>query len=202
MYVHLRGKLIEPSPSHIVVDVGGIGYKVFISASCFSKLPQTGSEVFLHTSFIVRENFQALYGFLTSKERDVFEVLINISGIGPKLALSLVGHMSLTDLQSAVINADSKFISRVPGVGKKTAERLIVEMRDKLPDMFGKNPSEYQVIVAAGSGSQLSRDIAGALVNLGYNQIKAQTAAQKTIESRSESSDLSVLIREALKFVN
>ena len=129
-------------------------------------------------------------------------MLINISGIGPKLALSLVGHMSLTDLQSAVINADSKFISRVPGVGKKTAERLIVEMRDKLPDMFGKNPSEYQVIVAAGSGSQLSRDIAGALVNLGYNQIKAQTAAQKTIESRSESSDLSVLIREALKFVN
>ncbi len=202
MYAHLQGKLFESRPSFVIVEAGGVGYKILISASCFSKLPQAGETIFLHTSFICRENSQALYGFLTSKERDVFEVLINISGIGPKLALSLVGHMTLADLHSAVISADAKSISRVPGVGKKTAERLIVEMKGKLPNMFGKDPSEYAIQISSEGAADLSQDIIGALINLGYNQAKAQSAAKKSLEKHSESADLSILIREALKFVN
>lgn len=200
MYAHLQGKLIESCPSHVIVDVGGVGYKVFISAGVFSKLPGKEEEIFLYTSFIVRENMQSLYGFLTAKERDVFEVLININGIGPKLALSLVGHMTLADLQSAVSRADAKAISRVPGVGKKTAERLIVEMKGKLPGLFGKKPSDFSVEMPLGS--QISSDIMGALINLGYSPVKAHTAAKETVEKYASSSDLSELIREALKVIN
>ena len=199
MYAYIRGKLIQSDPSHALIDVNGIGYLIKISAGCFSNLPQAGKTLQLYTSFIVRENSQALYGFFTAAERDVFDVLLNVSGIGPKLALSLVGHMTLTDLQAAVGRADSKAISRVPGVGKKTAERLIVEMRDKLPNMFHKTASDFAVSVPLDSRSQ---DIIGALVNLGYNQTQAQKAAQKILETHSDTEDLSHLIRESLKVVN
>jgi len=199
MYAYIRGKLIESDPSGAVVDVNGVGYEIKISAGCFSRLPQAGESVQLFTSFVVRENSQALYGFLSSAERDLFDVLLNVSGIGPKLALSLVGHMTLTDLQAAVGQGNAKAISRVPGVGKKTAERLIVEMRDKLPNMFHKTVSELAVSLPADSRSQ---DITGALVNLGYNQAQAQKAAQKILKTHGDTEDLSVLIRESLKVVS
>jgi len=199
MYAYMQGKLVQSGPSKAVIDVNGIGYLIQISAGCFSHLPPVGENIQLYTAFIVRENSQALYGFFKAEERDVFNVLLNVSGIGPKLALSLVGHMTLTDLQAAVGQADAKAISKVPGVGKKTAERLIVEMRDKLPNMFHKKVSEYAVSVPLDSRSQ---DIVGALVNLGYNQTQALKAAQKTLDIHSETSDLALLIRESLKLVN
>jgi len=201
MYAYLRGKLVKSDPSHAILDVNGVGYTIKISAGCFSKLPQVGKEVQLYTSFIVRENLQALYGFFAAEERDVFEVLMNVSGIGPKLALSLVGHMTLTDLQAAVGRSDTKAISRVPGVGKKTAERLIVEMRDKLPNMFHKSAAEYAVPIPSDPRSQAMQDVVGALVNLGYHHAQSLQTAKKILEKHSEKEDLSVLIRESLKMV-
>lgn len=202
MYAYIKGTLVQSEPSNALLDVNGVGYSIRISAGCFSKLPQIGDTVQLYTSFVVRENSQTLYGFMSSKERDVFEVLLNVSGIGPKLALSLVGHMTLTDLQNAISRSDYRVISRVPGIGKKTAERLVVEMRDKLPNMFSKTPSDYSIPVASDPKSQMTQDIMGALVNLGYTQAKAQQAAQKTLEDFSENENLAKLIRESLKFVS
>ncbi|NGX58748.1 MAG: Holliday junction ATP-dependent DNA helicase RuvA [Chlamydiae bacterium] len=202
MYAYIQGKLVHSDPSFVLIDVNGVGYSIRISVGCFSNLPQIGGQLQLYTSFIVRENSQTLYGFISPKERDVFEVLMNVSGIGPKLALSLVGHMTLTDLQSAVSRSDFRVISRVPGIGKKTAERLVVEMRDKLPNMFSKTPSDYAISVPSDPRSQTAQDIAGALVNLGYKQVKAQQAAQKTLEDFSETEDLSILIRESLKLIS
>lgn len=201
MYTYIKGKLIQADPSHAIVEAGGIGYLVKISPGCFTRLPQAGQTVQLFTSFIVRENSQTLYGFLGVDERDVFDVLMNVSGIGPKLALSLVGHMTLTDLQTAVGKSDALSISKVPGIGKKTAERLIVEMRDKLPNMFHKKTADYAVSFPKGSRMQIAHDVAGALVNLGYHHTKAQKAAAQVVDTHAESEDLSFLIRESLKAV-
>jgi Holliday junction DNA helicase RuvA len=190
MYVFIRGKLFESTPSYCVIDANGIGHKVFISPNTYSKLPHIGKEQVLYTSFVVRENFQALYGFQTSKERDLFEVLLNINGVGPKLALSLIGHMSLDDLSHAVSKADTKSISKVPGIGKKTAERLIVEMRDKLSVKTTKLPTGGK-----------ATDLASALLNLGYSQAAAEKAVLKTIEKHPDEDNFSVLIRLALTAV-
>ena len=130
------------NPAHVVLDVGGVGYKLFIPTSLFSRLPQTGSTVLLHTSFIVRELWHALYGFLTSQERDVFEALMGVTGIGPKLALSLIGHLSIQQLHQAIVQEDISMICKVPGIGKKSSERLIIEMRDKVGSLLALDPGD------------------------------------------------------------
>ncbi|MCB1149460.1 MAG: Holliday junction branch migration protein RuvA [Chlamydiia bacterium] len=190
MYSFLKGTLFESSPAFCVLDVQGVGFKVYISLNTYSKLPQTGKVLTLFTSFVVREQSHALYGFLTTKERDLFEVLINVSGIGPKLALSLIGHMTFEDLSNAVTKADAKSISKVPGIGKKTAERLIVEMRDKLGVKTTLLPM-----------STKAADLSSALVNLGYSQAVADKATIKTLEKNPDEENFSQLIRHALTIV-
>lgn len=201
MFVHIRGQLILASPSHAIVDVGGIGYKICISASAFGKLPQMGNEVFLHLSFVVRELSHTLYGFLSLQERDTFELLLGVTGIGPKIALSLIGHLSPHDLQKAVSNSDIFGICKVPGIGKKTAERLIIELRDKLASTLPRDPSDLATAHLSDPNAQKVRDAMSALINLGYNQVTAQKAIKKTLSDLPEEADLASLITGALKNV-
>src|SRR4029079_572995 len=133
MITFLRGKLVEALPTHVTVEVNGVGYEALIPLSSFDKLPQPGQPIRLLTQLIVREDSQTLYGFMTSEERDLFRLLINtVSGIGPKTALNVLSGISVTAFRGAVAGGDLKSLSKISGVGKKTAERIVVELKDKI----------------------------------------------------------------------
>lgn len=200
MYAYIKGTLVHATPATVVVEANGIGYLLSVPARVYSHLPQIQSQVILYTSFIVREQSQALYGFLSVQERDFFEQLLGVTGIGPKIALALVGHMALEELQGAIIHGDVAGICRVPGVGKKGAERLIMEMRDKV-EKHGLTPSDFAVQVSGDKRLQNVTDAISALINLGYNQSVAQKAIKKTLKDLPEETDLAGLISSALKNV-
>ena len=201
MYAYIKGQLQHADASHAVLECHGVGYKIFIPGNLFSKFPHLGETLILYTSFVVREQAQALYGFLTMGERDLFEVLLNVSGIGPKTALSIIGHLTLSDLQGAILSGDIYTISKVPGIGKKTAERLIIEMRDKAPGLLAPDPSALAVHSICDPNSRQIRDAISALTNLGYNSAVAQKAIKKTLSDLPEGIDLATLITTALKHV-
>lgn len=200
MYAFIKGTLISANGSRAVVEASGIGYLIFIPPSVMAKLPQTGSQVLLHTSFVVRELSQALYGFLSEQERDLFEVLMGVTGIGPKLALSIIGHLTLHDLHRAISGGDIPILCKVPGIGKKMAERLIIELRDKLPELGTFAPSDLAIQISDPNALKI-RDAMGALINLGYNHMTAQKAIKKTLTEMSEEIDLPTLITHSLKNV-
>lgn len=202
MFAHIRGALSYSSPLYVVVEAGGIGYKLFIPASLHAQLPQNGEALLLYTAFIVRELSQTLYGFISGQERDLFEVLLGVSGIGPKTALSLIGHLSTHNLYEAISNNDIPKICKVPGIGKKSAERLIIEMRDKLPTLFAEKPA-----LLSENGKkhathvQVVNDAMSALINLGYTQATAEKAIKKTLKDSPEAVELAQLITLSLKNV-
>lgn len=200
MFAYIKGILMQSTPTSVVIETNGIGYKLFIPASVFSQLPQTGTPITLHTSFVVRELAQTLYGFFTPQERDFFEALLGVTGIGPKIALALIGHMSIHDLQSAISNENTAMLCRVPGIGKKGAERLIIEMRDKVGGL-SLPPGELSVHFAADPQAQAVNDAVSALINLGYNQSVAQKAIKKSLKDIPEAIDLGALISAALKHI-
>jgi len=195
MYHFMRGKLVEATPVFIILETAGIGYKIFIPASALSELPQLGEECFLHTSYVVREFVVALYGFLRPVERDLFELLQNVSGIGPKTALSLIGHLGPASLQAAVHGEEVFTLCKVPGIGKKTAERLIIELRDKIL------PAQTLVNMPQDPSKTKISDAMNALVNLGYNHMTAQKALKKSLKELPETIDLGALVTHALKNV-
>ncbi|MCB1135308.1 MAG: Holliday junction branch migration protein RuvA [Chlamydiia bacterium] len=199
MYDFIRGRLVHSSTESAVVDVGGVGYRLHIPATLYARLPDAGSELTFYTSFVIRENLQALYGFLDARERQFFEVLLGVSGVGPKMALAIVGHLGLDGLHAAVSDQDIKAVCRVPGVGKKTAERLLLEMRDKL----GKHFMDYTVSapIAGGGSDHVLRDAMSALVNLGYNQMAARKALQKLLKEGEDPPELGKLITLALQHI-
>jgi len=199
MIAHIKGNLVSASPSSVIIEAGGLGYKVFIPASLFGQLPALESCVLLHTSFVIRELSQALYGFLSIQERDLFDALLNVSGIGPKIALSLIGHLSVFQLQQALTQPDINILCKVPGVGKKLAERLTIEMRDKISAFLTHHPSEFALPIGFDQRSQNIQDAMSALINLGYNQATAQKAIKKTLPTLPEEFDLAALITQALK---
>lgn len=199
MIAYIKGLLVQSSPLFVVIETGGIGYKIFIPASLFSKLPQIKEEVILHTSFIVRELSHTLYGFLTTQERDLFEALMGVTGIGPKLALSIIGHLPGHELHNAISNNHISTLSKVPGIGKKTAERLIIELRDKIATLVILGPSDFAVQTQCDPRTQKISDALSALINLGYNQVTAQRALKKTLQDVPENINLSELISSALK---
>lgn len=200
MFAFIKGELVFSSPTNVIVEANGIGYRILIPTSNFSMLPQLGSAVFFHVSYIVREVSQTLYGFLHNLDRDLFEMLLNVSGIGPKLALSLIAHLSLQELRKAISNHDLALICKVPGIGKKTAERLIIELRDKLSTAFPHDPTEHSIPLSDPKSQQIT-DAMNALINLGYNQITAQKAIKKTLHDHPEDIDLALLITHSLKHV-
>lgn len=202
MYAFIRGILRSVEPSYAIVEVNGIGFKILIPYSTFTALREPGETVLLYTSFVVREFSQMLYGFHAEVERELFEILIEISGIGPKIALSLIGHLPLDVLQEAILQDDAATLSRVPGIGKKTAERLLVELRNKLGTFFSKTMQGLSsgVSLKMDPHHQRAQDAIKALLNLGYSQATAQKAIKKSLEGAAES-DLSSLIATALKHV-
>jgi len=168
---HLRGRLARKDPARVIVDVNGVGYEVFIPLTTFSSLPENGSEVSMDIHTHVREDVIALYGFSTRRERGIFEKLMTISGIGPKLAVTILSGGSVEDLAGAIKRGDLARLTAIPGVGKKTAERIILELKDKLQDF-----AEAQV----KSGVEV--DVLSALENLGYNRALAESALRRAVD--------------------
>src|SRR5690348_14749968 len=188
MIAHLRGRLISKHPNQVIVDVGGVGYDVTISVPTFSELPASGAEVSLHIHTHVREDALALYGFLRTAEKQLFEKLLTVSGIGPKLAITILSGMAADEMIAALRGNDVAKLTRIPGIGKKTAERMVLELRDKLP-----KESETQT---APSVSAVEEDVLSALINLGYQRSMAERALAVARNGKSGSFD--VLFREAL----
>ncbi|MGA8164570.1 MAG: Holliday junction branch migration protein RuvA [Waddliaceae bacterium] len=202
MIRYMKGMLALARPGSVVVEVGGIGYQLLIPASLYPALPQLGKEIFLHTSLIVRDFSQTLYGFPSEGERDLFDQVVGVSGIGPKIALSLIGHLSLEEMLAAIKGDDIQTISRVPGIGKKTAQRLIMEMRDRLMKSFPSSfSSDVPAAVDGGSNVQKITDAVNALLHLGYKRIHAHQAVKQSLKTLPDSCDLSTLITDALKHV-
>ena len=193
MYDYLKGRLVESALNKAIVDINGLGYSILIPVNNYAKLPSSGEEVLLYLSLIIREDSHTLFGFLTRSERELFNRLINVSGIGPKAALALVGHMEIADLQMAISQANLTLLCKVPGIGKKTAERLIVDLRDTLQ----KDP--HLSLKESGGYSQ---DALSALIHLGYNPLLAQKAIHTAVQNCDKEFTLSQLITEALKRVH
>lgn len=190
MYEYLKGKLAEMTPGKITLEVNGIGFGLLIPLNSYSKLPQLGNEVIIYTALIIREDAHTLFGFLFKNERDLFYKLNEVSGIGPKTALALVGHVEAADLQLAISQANISLLCKIPGIGKKTAERLVVDLRD----VFKKQPLlEQKSVIPVAS------DAIGALTNLGYHPLQAQKAVQNVMKNAKDDIDLGTLITQALK---
>ena len=170
MIGRIQGKLIEKQPPQVVVDVQGLGYEVDVPMSTFYNLPSIGEAVILHTHLVVREDAHLLYGFGSEAERRVFRQLLKISGVGPKLALSVLSGLSINDLALAVASQETGRLVKIPGVGKKTAERLLLELKDKLDVSDSKSPRAPQ--------QDAMSDILHALLALGYSDREAQVAAK------------------------
>ncbi len=169
MIAHLRGKLLAKHPNQAIVETGGVGYDVAISVPTFSDLPAVGSEVALHVYTHVREDLIALYGFLRPAEKGLFEKLITVSGIGPKLALTILSGMAADEMTGAIRGNDVAKLTRIPGIGKKTAERMVLELRDKLPQSGADRTATPAI-------SPVEEDVLSALVNLGYQRPQAEKA--------------------------
>src|SRR5215470_1757585 len=162
MIAHLRGKLLVKHPNQAVVETGGVGYDITISVPTFSGLPTTGSEVALHIHTHVREDQLALYGFLQPSEKTLFEKLLTVSGIGPKLAITILSGMPAEEMTGAIRGNDVARLTRIPGIGRKTAERMVLELRDKLP------PQSAGIEPVAPAMNPVEEDVLSALLNLGY----------------------------------
>jgi holliday junction DNA helicase RuvA len=177
MIAHLRGKLLAKHPNQAIVEIGGVGYDVTISVPTFSDLPAAGAEVALHIHTHVREDLIALYGFLRSAEKTLFEKLITVSGIGPKLAITILSGMPADEMVGAIRHNDIARLTRIPGIGKKTAERMVLELRDKLPD---PGPGEA---VAGPPKSAVEEDVLSALLNLGYQRTAVERVVAATAKA-------------------
>lgn len=198
MISFIRGILIESLPGQVVIDVQGVGYEAQIPLSTYNSLPSPGAEVKLLTQLIIREDAHALFGFASRPERDMFRLLINtVSGIGPKIALNVLSGMSVNALRSAVSQRDIKTLSSISGIGKKTAERIIVELGDKVGSMaIGSSPGTAPALTAS---DQKSQDAILALMALGFKQPDAATAIQSAQAMLGGEASVEDLIRVSLK---
>lgn len=193
MYESIKGILIDKTPLKAVVEAGGIGYRFAIPLSTYTRLPALEKPVQLFLSQVIREDSNTIYAFLLKEERDLFEVLITLSGIGPKTALAIIGHMEMGAFQRAISTADVRILSKIPGIGKKTAERLVIEMRDKFKGGKKDKP------IALSSADGIIGDAMNALVHLGYNPLEAQKAVQAVLEEKKDETDLGKVISAALQ---
>jgi Holliday junction DNA helicase RuvA len=197
MIAHLRGKLIEKQPGQAILEASGVGYDVTISVPTFTALPSAGQEAALHIHTQVSEDQIALYGFLEREEKRLFLRLISVSSVGPKLAIKILSGLSIDRTVQAIRGQDHAQLTRIPGVGKKMAERLVVELKDKLDD-FAVAPA----LAVAGVKGAAVDDVLSALVNLGYQQPAAQKAIEQTIAKEKDlAEDFDGLFRGALKVI-
>jgi Holliday junction DNA helicase RuvA len=199
MIAHLRGVLLHKHPNQIVVDVQGVGYDVTIPVSTYSALPEAGAQVQLRIYTHVREDTIALFGFHSAEEKALFEKLIGVGGIGPKLAVTILSGLAAPDLISAIRTGEVAKLVRIPGVGKKTAERMVLELRDKL-DGIGPATAAPRPPEAARVFSDLEIDVLSALLNLGCQRAAAETAVQKA-RTTGAPTEFEPLFRKALELV-
>jgi Holliday junction DNA helicase RuvA len=198
MITFLRGKLVECLPTQITVEVAGVGYEALIPLSSFDKLPAVGSDVHLLTHLVVREDAHTLYGFVTAAERQLFRLLINtVSGIGPKIALSVLSGMSVVALRGAVAQGDVKALSQISGVGKKTAERIVVELKDKIGASGVWEASSAQR--AVNESDQRVNDAVLALIALGRKHAEAYETVRAAQAVLGPKATLEELVRASLK---
>ena len=197
MIAFLHGKLADATPTHVVVDCGGVGYSVLIPLSSYDKLPPNGGDVKLLTyhHVVAHEGTQLLFGFATPEEREMFLLLISISGIGPKLAINILSSTSISTLRGAITSGDTKTLSALRGIGKKTAERLVVELKDKLG---AATPFETKGRVATPEEQKLT-DAILALVSLGYKQMDAHKAVLAAAETLGPKANVEELVRQTLR---
>ena len=191
MIAHLRGRLLAKHPNQAIVETGGVGYDVTISVPTFSDLPAVGGEITLHIHTHVREDLIALYGFLRPAEKRLFEKLITVSGIGPKLAITILSGMAADEMVKAIRGNDVARLTRIPGIGKKTAERMVLELRDKLP---AEGVVESAVMPAI---SAVEEDVLSALMNLGYHRAAAERALA-SVEKNGKPNSFEVMFRQTL----
>ncbi len=195
MFEYFRGKLTLATPTKAVIDINGIGYAIQISLKTYQKLPQIGTETLIYVAAVIREDDHALYGFLTIEEKTLFHVLTGISGIGPKTAVGILGHVDIADFQLAVLQGNAALLSKIPGIGKKTAERLVMELKDKFQNTA---PTSLNSNISLNKGTPTS-DAISALINLGYHPLDAQKRVNKVQENLSDKASLSDLITMALR---
>jgi holliday junction DNA helicase RuvA len=198
MISFLRGKLVESLPTQATVEVNGVGYDVLIPLSSYDKLPQAGQELKLLTHLVVREDAHILYGFASAAERELFRLLINtVSGIGPKIALNVLSGISVTAFRGAVANGDVKALAQITGVGKKTAERIVVELKDKIGAAGSWEAAS--AARALSPGDQKASDAVLALMALGFKQVEAHESVRKAQATLGAQATVEELVRACLK---
>ena len=196
MIAHLRGRVLRKSPQEVVVDVAGVGYRVAIPVSTFYRVGEEGDELSLRIHTQVREDTLALFGFLTAAEQEVFERLIAVAGVGPKLAVSILSGIEVGDFVSALRANDLARLTRIPGVGKKTAERLVLELKDKLPITLAGEPAA----TAPAAPASPKDDLLSALANLGYSRPEVERAVDRAL-AEDGAGRFEDLLRRALQKV-
>lgn len=197
MIGYLDGKLHVKSPEHIIIDVGGVGYCVHVPLSTFYDLPAAGEQVCLNIHTHVREDMLQLYGFRTMAEKEMFLHLIAITGVGPRLAVNILSGITPDGLRTAVLQQDHRRLKNIPGVGKKIAERIALEMRDKLKI----KPIREQVTIVAPPGRDVFADAFSALLNLGYRGVEAEKALQRAEQKCNDNPSLEDLLKETLRIL-
>lgn len=195
MYEYIKGIFVGLAKDYIIVENNNIGYKIFTSGSTISNLPSSGKEVMLHLQQIVREDFIGLYGFLTKEEVDTFNLLITINGVGAKATLSLMSICNITNLKYAILSGDEKTLTKAPGIGKKIAQRIILELKEKinLQEIIASNPDVEETIDNSGKNSE----VFGALMALGYSEKEAERALNNVDKSKS----VEEMIKSSLQFL-
>lgn len=204
MIAHVRGQLMAATADSVVLDVGGVGYRCLVPTSTRSRLPAHGSEVLLHTSFQVREDSMTLYGFLAAEEYDLFELLLKVEGIGPKVALSVLSATTPDSLRRALAFEDITALCRVPGIGKKTAQRMVLELKDKVGAMGVESIPLPGGVTAAKAGAAAAppdarMEALEALTALGYTRTDAAQAIEKAVREAGEHPKTETLVRLSLK---
>lgn len=200
MFAYLEGRLVIKAPTHIVLDVNGVGYEVNIPLSSYHLLGDLESRVRILTYLYIREDSQQLYGFMSEKERNLFLLLMTVSGIGPKMALAILSGSSHNEIQKAISKEDAEFLKTIPGIGKKLAERIIVELKEKVgeeEEWLSKSERHRKK-----KEDILFHDCIQALISLGYRQSIARNALLKALSHNSSYSTAEELIKEALKYVS
>lgn len=196
MISYVRGVLDHKEPNYVTVDVNGIGYEVFIPLSTYQKLPAIGDQVKLHTHHQVREDAMNLYGFLSGEEKEIFELVLSISGVGAKVALSILSAVSVNEFRSAVAQGDTKTLTKIPGIGKKSAERMVLELKDKI----GRIHIDEEMVKLLGA-AESSNDAVAALLSLGASQSAAEYAVYRAERRLGEEAKIEDVVTEALRLL-
>jgi Holliday junction DNA helicase RuvA len=193
MLAYVRGKVMEKSPTRVVLDVNGVGYEIFVPVTTYERVPAVGQEVLLHTYLHVREDVMQLYGFCEPEEKEIFEKLISVSGVGPRLAQGILSKISADRLRQVIAGGDAALLAQIPGIGRKTAQRLVTELRDKVG---GPQPVEEWITTADTSAAE---EAVLALISLGYKRNEAYKMVRRALNEAGKDADLETIIKKALQ---